>query len=272
MNVNDKLKAAAMLLNQAQRLLIGTGAGMSADSGVQTYRKPGQTNWQNYGFLDELGLKSSDLCCPQAFEENPEQAWAYFEWMRRRVRQLEPHSGYTRLHEIAARTPSAFIQTTNIDGYHERAGWPTAQLHEVHGSFWRLQHCAQYWTESRVPLCDFDSEAFRSTRFPKCPLCDQTPRPHILMFADLEYIGHPRAEQARRDFHASAPDVMLVIGESGAIPTHVYDATQLKRQHGTQVIDINPHTDNKAARMADLQIPLGAREALERLSCEMALA
>lgn len=159
-----------------------------------------------------------------------------------------------------------------MDGLHTEAGWPRALLHEVHGSFWRLQcsgPCGTHtWEERRVPCCEVDEASLRAEGWPRCPRCERTARPHALLFADLEYVGAPEAEAARREFHEGEPDVFLIAGESGAIPTHAFDARRL-RGSGTFVIDVNPDPNNKAAREADLQLPLGAEEALKALAARI---
>lgn len=131
------IEVAARRLAAARRLLVGTGAGMSADSGIPTYRVPGQTAWKDYGTTG--GLRAEDLACPQALEDRPGQAWAYLERRRRQMAGAVPHEGYAALHRLAERVASSFVQTTNVDGLHLRAGWPQERLHEVHGSLWRLQ-------------------------------------------------------------------------------------------------------------------------------------
>ncbi|MGE0713048.1 MAG: NAD-dependent deacetylase [Planctomycetota bacterium] len=264
------LDLAAARLAEARRLLVGTGAGMSADSGIPTYRRPGETSWQSYGLFTRLGVKAEDLSTPQAFEEQPARAWGVLEWKRRRVASSTPHAGYAALHALAARAPEAFVQTTNVDGFHLAAGWPAARLHEVHGSFWRLQcsgPCSRRaWEERRVPACELDEETLLASEWPRCPDCGRTARPHAILFADLDYVGNLPAEDARRAFHEAGPDVFLVVGESGAIPTQAYDARTLRERWGTFVIDVNPDPRNKAGRLADLQVPLGAEDALVALA------
>lgn len=264
------LDEAAARLAGAQRLLIGTAAGMSAESGIPTYRRSGETSWKNYGAFEALGIKAEDLSCPQAFEDEPELAWGFLEWKRRLVAEAEPHEGYAALHAIARAAPESFIQTTNVDGLHLRAGWDPGRLHEIHGSFWRLQCLGpcrrEAWEETRVPLADLDPETMRAARWPRCPACGRTARPHAIMFADLDYVGDAPAELARAEFKAAVPDVMLIVGESGVIPTHVFDGRTLKREQGTFLINLNPDASSKGAREADLQLSLGAREGLLALA------
>src|SRR5690242_7199057 len=115
------IELAAEKLAVARRLLVMTGAGMSVESGIPAYRRPGQLSWQNYGLLDSIGVKAEDLACPQAFEEDPARAWGFFEWKRRLISSREPHEGYEALHDLGQGAPEAFVQTTNVDDYHRRA-------------------------------------------------------------------------------------------------------------------------------------------------------
>ncbi len=266
LNQTALFRTAAERLATAKRLLIMTGAGMSVDSGVPAYRAPGKLAWQNYGFLEQVGLKAEDLACPKAFEEDPERAWGFLEWKRRLIAASEPHEGYAALHALGRRSPEAFVQTTNVDGYHLRAGWPAERLHEIHGSLWRLQclgPCTRrFWEERRVPLSELDEKTMRLAVWPRCPECGRTARPHAILFADLDYVGNLAAEESRRRFHALAPDVAIIVGESGVIPTHMHDAATLRRQHGTFVIDVNPDADARPARIADVHVSMGAKEAL----------
>jgi len=267
--VDDAIEEAAERIGAAERLLIGTAAGLSAESGIPVYRRPGSTAWRNYGAFEALGIKAEDLSCPAAFEEQPELAWGFMEWKRRLIAESEPHAGYAALHAIARRAPASFIQTTNVDGFHLRAGWPAARLHEVHGSLWRLQclgPCSRaVWEERRVPLLELEPETLRAADWPRCPHSGRCARPHAILFADLDYVGDLPAEEARRAFHASEPDVMLVIGESGVIPTHVHDANTLRRGCGTFVINLNPDPESKGSRAADLQLTVGAKQGLSAL-------
>ncbi len=261
------LDLAAARLSKPERLLIGTGAGMSVDSGIAAYREPGQSAWRDYGSTG--GVRAEDLACPRALEETPALAWGFLERTRRRAASAVPHAGYDALARLAARAGESFLQTTNVDGLHRRAGWPTERLHEVHGSLWRLQcsgPCSRRaWADERVPLCDLDADGDHARSWPRCPSCGRAARPHALLFADLDYVGDPGAEQARRTFHQAGPDVALVVGESGVIPTHSHDAEALRREHGTFVIDVNPDGARRGARVADVHVPLGALDGLQRL-------
>lgn len=262
----SSLAEVAERLAGARRLLIGTGAGMSADSGIATYRRVGETGWQAYGKTS--GVDAADLMTPRAFEEEPARAWGFLEVRRRDCAAAAPHAGYAALHAIAARAPEAFVQTTNVDGLHVRAGW-TGGFHEIHGSIWRLQcvgPCSRsYWPDEQVPWCELDPDGL-ARDWPRCPACGRTARPHAILFADLEYTGNLAPEAARRAFHQAGPDVVLVVGESGAIPTHAHDAQTLRRERGACWIEINPDPGARGAKLADLYLPLGAKEALVGLA------
>lgn len=265
-DLEQRLRVAADRLAGPRRLLIATGAGMSVDAGIPAYREPGQRAWRDYGSTG--GVRAEDLACPRALEETPALAWGFLERTRRTAAMAVPHPGYAALERLAARAGTSFLQTTNVDGLHARAGWPRARLHEVHGSLSRLQcsgPCSRHaWEDTRVPLCELDPEG-RALSWPRCPECGRAARPHALLFADLDYVGDPGAERARREFHDAGPDVVLVVGESGVIPTHSHDGEALRRAHGTFVIDLNPDGARRGARVADVHLPLGGRDGLLKL-------
>ena len=271
MNTDQALDRAADLLSHARRLLIGTGAGLSVESGIPTYRSPGRAPWRDYGRLSALGIRAEDLACPSAFEEDPAAAWGVLEWKRRLVAEATPHVGYEALHALGRSTDS-FVQTTNVDGLHTRAGWPPERLHEVHGSLWRLQctgPCSRaVWDaphDPDRPWVDLDEDTLRARAWPRCEGCARPTRPHALLFGDLDYLGDPDAEARRRAFHEAGPDVVLVVGESGVIPTHLHDAQTLQRERGARAIVIDSDPEHRAARWADAFLPLSAQSALVAL-------
>ncbi len=236
----ESIQTCARLLKQAERMLVLTSAGMSADSNIPTFRdKDGY--WRNFPPFKDRGLEAQDLASPWAFRNELPHAWAFYEWRRRNADKNEPHEGYHVLNRWMADC-EVFIHTTNTDGYHLRSGCPTDRIKEVHGSMWRLQClnvCSyDFWNEDAVPLCGLDNERMLASNYPVCPRCKGIARPHILMFGDGEYTGHPEQDDNFSDFLKNPVDLVLLIGSSGAVPTNDYIALQF-HQGGASIININ---------------------------------
>jgi len=248
---SEPLTRAAALLRDARRVLLLTSAGMSADSNIPTFRdKDGY--WRNFPPFRKKNLEAQDLASPWAFRNVLPHAWAFYEWRRRNASENQPHEGYHILNRWMAECfDESFIHTTNTDGLHLRSGCPTDRILEVHGSMWRLQcldACTpRYWEEPGVPLCHLDTQTMKASNFPTCPNCHAIARPHILMFGDGEYTGHPEQERNFEVFLQRSVDLAILIGSSGAVPTNDHIAFQLM-QAGGAVININP--DKSANRIA----------------------
>lgn len=194
----DRLADCAKLVARARRVLFLTSAGMSADSNIPTFRdKDGY--WRNFPPFKEKGLEAQDLASPWAFRNELPHAWAFYEWRRRNADENSPHEGYHIINRwMSGRFGDAFIHTTNTDGYHLISGAPKDKVMEVHGSMWRLQcldACTKdFWDERSVPLCDLDHATMKASGYPECKSCGSIARPHILMFGDWDYVGHPEQE------------------------------------------------------------------------------
>jgi len=255
---------AAELLAGSRRVLFLTSAGMSADSNIPTFRdKNGY--WRNFPPFKEKNLEAQDLASPWAFRNVLAHAWAFYEWRRRNAHENEPHKGYRIINRwMDERFDDAFIHTTNTDGYHLRSGSLTDTVMEVHGSMWRLQCldvCSHgFWDELSVPLCDMDYETMKAWDFPKCPRCKAIARPHILMFGDGEYVGHPEQERNFQNFLQQPIDLAILVGSSGAVPTNDYIALHLQ-DRGTQVLNINPDPSTNSIVGTEYFLPMTSEAA-----------
>ena len=187
-----------------------TGAGISAESGIPTFRGAG-------GFWRQF--RAEDLATPQAFARDPKLVWEWYDWRRRLVAEAQPNAGHRALAE--AGIP---IVTQNVDGLHVRAG--SKDVVEIHGSLWsvRCTGCGQEEENRICPLPDIP---------PRCH-CGALLRPGVVWFGEgLEGHTWRRAEQMAR-----ASDLLLVIGTSAV----VYPAASLAplaRESGARVIEIN---------------------------------
>lgn len=239
----DLIRSCAGLITGAGRVLFLTSAGMSADSGIPTFRDR-DGYWRNFPPFKAKGLEAQDLANPWAFRNVLPHAWAFYEWRRRNAHENKPHAGYEVMNRwMQQRFAEAFVHTTNTDGYHLRSGAGEDRVMEVHGSMWRLQcldNCAgDFWNEPKVPLCDLDHETMEATDLPQCRNCRSVARPHILMFGDWEYAGHPDQDARFDQFLQKPLDLVFLVGSSGGVPTNDYIALQFK-DRGVPVININP--------------------------------
>jgi NAD-dependent deacetylase len=204
-------------LRAARRIVAFTGAGISAESGISTFRDKQNGLWAKY--------RPEDLATPQAFQRNPRMVWEWYQWRRGVVSQVEPNPGHHALAQIEAAHTGFFLATQNVDGLHARAG--SRNLVELHGNIRRTicfehNHAAESWEPTDEPP-------------PRCPHCGSMLRPDVVWFGEpLRGDALRRAQQA-----AMQCDLFLSIGTS----TMVYPAAELPfvaGSNGATVIEINP--------------------------------
>ena len=208
--------AARRLLADANRVFVLTGAGISAESGVPTFRETLTGLWSQYN--------PEDLATEEAFRRNPQLVWDWYEMRRKMVSGLAPNAAHYALARLAAQK-AVTLSTQNVDGLHQRAGSP--EVLELHGNLF-----ANKWLDG-CGKCDAATAIPGSP--PRCALCGAMMRPGVVWFGeDLPRVASYRARQA-----ASECDVCLVVGTSGL----VYPAAGLPgiaRDSGARVILVNP--------------------------------
>jgi NAD-dependent deacetylase len=204
-------------LRHASRVTILTGAGVSAASGVPTFRGSGGL-WRQF--------RAEDLATPEAFRRDPALVWEWYAWRRELISSCRPNLA----HEVIARWSRHFerctVITQNVDDLHVLAG--TANLVRVHGSIWELscwRNCgAPPWRDEAVPLPSLP---------PVCPVCGGLARPGVVWFGE----SLPRRE-LEAAVEACACDVFLTVGTSSI----VYPAAGLvheAKSHGAFAAEIN---------------------------------
>jgi len=204
-------------LAAAKRVTVLTGAGVSAESGVPTFRDAQTGLWANF--------KPEDLATPRAFRRNPRLVWEWYDWRRQRVASVQPNPAHVALAEMERRFPQFTLITQNVDGLHQRAG--SRNVIELHGNITRTK-CfdegtviANWPDTGDVP--------------PKCPNCGGRLRPDVVWFEE----PMPEAEMERAAEASTHCDVFFSIGTS----TVVYPAASLPFEalrSGATVVEINP--------------------------------
>jgi NAD-dependent deacetylase len=214
-----------------------TGAGMSAESGVPTYRgKDGI--WDQYDYLD--------VACQKAFENNPRKVLAFHEMRRKAVISCRPHAGHESLTAIEKHHPQCTVITQNIDGMHQRAG--TSNVIELHGSLWRL-HCSIHGIFEEI------DETYHHTA---CPHCNTWLRPDITWFGDAM---NEKTMEAAADA-VSRCNLFVAIGTSGSVwPAAGFP--QLAKNCGAWCVEINPEV-SELSHIYHETIRLPASDALQQ--------
>lgn len=215
--MND-LTATRELLADAARVAVLTGAGVSAESGIPTFRDALTGLWASYD--------PEELATPEAFARNPRLVWDWYAERRSQVRDCEPNAAHLALARWEARHPRFPLITQNVDGLHQRAG--SRNVYELHGNILRVRCSreATRFTEWREA-----AEAIP----PPCPQCGAALRPDVVWFGEsLPSDALAAAERAAREC-----DVLLVVGTSGV----VYPAAGLAHVAagaGAAVVEVNP--------------------------------
>jgi len=205
-----------------RRVCVLTGAGMSAESGVPTFRGGGDSLWSRFDPME--------LATAAAWRRDPALVWAWYRWRMQLVREAAPNAGHVALAQLQQRGVALGIVTQNVDDLHERAGAEVAA--HVHGELFALRcfACARPHAE---PLPDYVAGAERMPP-PHCMHCGGDVRPGVVWFGE----SLPDAPWQRAQAAAIAADLVLVVGTSGLVmPAAGLPA--LARRHGAVVVEIN---------------------------------
>lgn len=182
-------------LRRASRIVVLTGAGISAESGIPTFRGPGGI-WRTY--------KAENLATPEAFARNPKLVWEWYAWRRSVIAGVEPNAGHRALAELERKMESEAREftliTQNVDGLHTRAG--SRKVLKVHGDIWTLR-CTGCGRERE------DGNARLKEVPPRCE-CGAMERPGVVWFGE----GLPPKIWMCAQKAAIASDILLVVGTS----------------------------------------------------------
>ena len=226
-------------LEHYHKIIFFTGAGMSAESGVPTYRGRGGI-WNEY--------KWEEYACQNAFNKNPEFVLDFHQLRRVEALKCNPHQGHTIISNIENLKKNTFIITQNIDGMHQRAN--SKNVIELHGSLWRLR-CEK---EGIVIEDKFEGKFSKTI----CE-CGEWLRPDIIWFEDM--LKENIIAQANQKIIES--DLFISIGTSGMVwPAASYPS--LAKSSGSFCIEINPE-ETELSNLYDHVIRLSASDALDQL-------
>lgn len=226
------------------RIVFLTGAGMSAESGVPTFRDALTGLWARYD--------AERLATPEAFRHDPALCWGWYRWRAALVHRARPHAGHAGIAALAHGVHAVSVVTQNVDDLHERAG--SRDVVHLHGSLFasRCLHCGHAIDPDPIlEGLDAIGEGARETP-PACPLCGGPFRPGVVWFGE----ALPEDAWARACAAIDGCDVLVVVGTSGLV--HPAASLPLRaRQRGAQVIEVNP-VDSAVSAYASEQLRLPA--------------
>ena len=204
------------LLTKATRVSVLTGAGVSQESGLRTFRDAQSGLWAQY--------KPQDLASPEAFTRDPKLVWDWYTWRREAIKGVRPNAGHYALVEMENKIPEFTLITQNVDGLHRMAG--SKNILELHGNILRVR-CSECGTFTETWGDDSES-------VPLCEKCNGMLRPDVVWFGE----SLPRAELEAAVNASRACQIFFSIGTSGVVQPAAALALAA-RNNGAAVVEIN---------------------------------
>jgi NAD-dependent protein deacetylase/lipoamidase len=229
MGEDERFERAREAVGRARRVVALTGAGISAESGIPTFRGSGGL-WRMF--------RPEDLATPEAFARDPRLVWEWYDWRRGLVAAAEPNDGHRALVELEARCEAFTLVTQNVDGLHHRAG--SRHLIPLHGDLWTLRctGCGAERIDRRTPLPELP---------PRCS-CGAIERPGVVWFGEsLPEGALERGARAVRD-----ADLFLLVGTSAAV-WPAAGLAEVALEARVPVIEVNPEATPFSDRVLALR-------------------
>ena len=242
----SELDSTVEALARAELVVVATGAGMSKESQIPTFRDALDGLWAQYDPME--------LATRRGFAMDPARVWGWYNYRRGIIAKADPHEGHVAIAQLESFIPSVVVVTQNIDGLHRRAG--SRRILELHGDINRFK-C--FDNDHAVEVEIAISETDGPVEPPRCERCGSPVRPDVVWFGEMLPAGvFERAEGLSRSC-----DAMLVVGTSGI----VYPAAALPavaRASGAIVIEVNV-TPSELTESVDIFIPGRAGDTLPEI-------
>ena len=204
-------------IKEADKISVITGAGISAESGIPTFRDSNGL-WRNH--------KPEELATLSAFNKQPEVVWEWYNWRRELISKCSPNPAHDFIANLEKNSKEFLLVTQNVDGLHQRAG--SRKIIEIHGSVWKIKCIScNYNVESREVPIKYP---------PKCPICNNLLRPAVVWFGEsLDYNNLKLSV----DF-INQSDLLIIIGTSGVVQPVASFPFQARQNNPTiKIIEIN---------------------------------
>jgi NAD-dependent deacetylase len=240
MLLDSEIRIVAEKLRGARRVVALTGAGVSAESGVPTFRGA-EGLWRRF--------RPEELATSQAFARDPVLVWEWYDWRRQKVAACAPNDGHRALADLGRRAFAFDLVTQNVDGLHRLAG--SDPVWELHGSLWnvRCTRCSRDREDRRAPLPEIP---------PRCD-CGGLERPGVVWFGE----ALPSDILSRAFEVASGADVFLVVGTS-ALVHPAASLPEIAGEQGALVVEVNPEL-TPLSGLVDVRLAGPSAEILPRI-------
>jgi NAD-dependent deacetylase len=226
--LNAKIQEAARHLREAKSLVVLTGAGVSKESGVPTFRDAMDGLWAKYD--------PQQLATPAAFRANPKLVWDWYEYRRNMVENVKPNPGHYAIAALEDLLPQVVVVTQNVDGLHQMAG--SSDVIPLHGNI--RQHKCFADCQGLPTLINVSKLTWeRESGPPKCPHCGAWVRPNVVWFTEML----PKAAIERAAELSHTCDVMLIVGTSGIVEPAASLPRVARQWASAYLIDVNPAPD-----------------------------
>lgn len=250
-DLHDQIAKAAERLADARSILFVTGAGISADSGLPTYRGVG-------GLYDDADTEDGlpiEVCLSGGmFRKEPTRTWKYIRQIERACRGAQPNAAHHRIAELERTRERVWVLTQNVDGLHAAAG--SKQLIAIHGDVHLLRCTACRWRDRVDNYAAFD----HLDDAPGCPSCDAVIRPEVVLFGEM--LPGPEIERLQTEMRRGF-DAVISIGTTAVFP-YISGPIVHTRHAGGLTIEINPGT-SEISDIVHFHLRTGAAAAMQAL-------
>lgn len=265
------IKEAKQIIQEANVIVVLAGAGMSADSGLPTFRGDNGF-WNAYPKLRNK-MNFARICTQHALKENPKIVWSLYGHMFDLFNSVTPHEGFTLLLSLLESKENYFVVTSNIDSHFQKAGFDKKKVYEIHGRINTFQctHCNHMWKVHKNTSFNVDPNLMNIDEIPACPECGGLARPNIMMFNDLGFNMEETDKQAGRfDNFMNKYDkgkhkiALIEIGAGEDVPTiRIMGEFIQDKVVGATLIRVNPIDIDGPTK--SIQIQMGALDAIKAL-------
>lgn len=250
--IDTSLDEIAELLAEARSALFITGAGISADSGLPTYRGVGGLY---NGDRTEDGLSIEEALSSEVFARRPDITWKYLSQIEENCRGARPNGAHLAIAELEKHLPRVMVFTQNVDGLHRQGG--SSDVVEIHGNLQELECTGCAFEETVADLSGHEIP-------PHCPHCGSVLRPKVVLF------GESLPEEGMEHFLDALEtgfDIIFSIGTSGVFP-YITEPVIWAARVGIPTVEINP-IQTSLSEIVEYHLPLGAAEAMQAIMARL---